>query len=484
MFSIKPKSFVYTIFIMLFLLSVTYVVLYLIQIERTSFGLHSYKDFLIKATKKYPRIIIDSGSNSTHSIDSMMMEKEFHKVVINIADNGSYPLKQKLFRIQRFAHRGDVVLLPLEFSYYSNINISDIFYNNIFGSLNFYFEPMPWIDKLDFIAHTPLSPLAKSFFIVPKRQNNLAVFVDQFNNRKRGDHEFIHKGTMDESSSMSCEDYIFFTNKMYDFDISETFKDDARMIKEIERETGIRFVFTYPAVVGNNCYNGKYHDKYIRMMAQVIKLLHSYNIPFIGKAEESLFGKEYMDNTYYHVLPSARVIRTTKLIQTIKDSPYSTWFQSKNKLINPHLNILSLIDYSSLSVLTPDQEYLISHTEDVLCLKGWFPRENWGVWNSSKSSTILLKVDKSKIKQHMILTLRSRIFGQKELTSIELNGFHVGSYILDGSVKINIPKKAITDETVIVKFSNTNLQSPKELGVGNDQRKFKIGLESLSIHYE
>ena len=49
---------------------------------------YAYKNYLISNTTEQNRIIVESGSNSYHGINSQMLENHFGKLVINLADNG------------------------------------------------------------------------------------------------------------------------------------------------------------------------------------------------------------------------------------------------------------------------------------------------------------------------------------------------------------------------------------------------------------
>ena len=79
---------------------------------------YAYKNYLITNTTDQNRIIVESGSNSYHGINSLMLEKHFGKLTINLGDHGGYPLLHRLYRAAKFAHKGDIFILPLEYRYY------------------------------------------------------------------------------------------------------------------------------------------------------------------------------------------------------------------------------------------------------------------------------------------------------------------------------------------------------------------------------
>lgn len=78
----------------------------------------SYKQFLLENVPA-PRLIIVAGSNAHYSIDPAVLERRYRVPVINLADNGSYPLTHKLYNLLRYARSGDLVIMPLEWSQYA-----------------------------------------------------------------------------------------------------------------------------------------------------------------------------------------------------------------------------------------------------------------------------------------------------------------------------------------------------------------------------
>jgi hypothetical protein len=314
-------------------LLILYIAVYLYQINKSAhLYKYSYKNFLLKKDVDFSRIIIESGSNSHHSIDSKMLENEFNKLVINISDNGSWPLRNKLYRLNQYVSKGDIILLPLEYSYYSYNKYTDIpkgYYNNILNSLHYYFTPLPFYEKINFILHSPFDlNLFINLFKTMKEIDLSKKFEIDFDNGLRGDHIFKTKGKMDSTKYKTCEEYIFFMNIPNNFKISKEFKENILLIKEIEKEKKVRFIFTYPTVVGQNCYNGKFKNDFYIMNIEIHKILDKNNIPLVGTFFDSNYEENYMDNTYYHVLPSGRALRTKKLIENINRSEYKKLFYS------------------------------------------------------------------------------------------------------------------------------------------------------------
>jgi hypothetical protein len=240
-----------------------------------------------------------------------MFEEKFHRVTINLGDNGAYPLKYKLLRIQKHSIPNDIVILPLEYIHYAYHDIPKVFYDNLFGSLSFYYLSLDILQKIDFVSKTPFSSLLYSLFEEKKYIDYKYYFMDIFNSGQRGDLNFVKKGELDEGSRrVSCEIYILTQPIEYHFVLSDQFKQNVKLMKKIEKESGIRFVVIYPAVAGDECYSGRYSEEFRDFIERIKIFLKDSGIAMVGRVEDSNFTKEYMNDTYYHILPKARDIRS------------------------------------------------------------------------------------------------------------------------------------------------------------------------------
>ena len=105
----------------------------------------TYKWFLLKELPG-PRVIFESGSNSHHAIDTDAVSEALGRTAINIADNGGYALEDKLTRLETYTRPGDVVVLPLEWTFYHREKLTDNYVDTLFGSNRDYFQSMP-LDK-------------------------------------------------------------------------------------------------------------------------------------------------------------------------------------------------------------------------------------------------------------------------------------------------------------------------------------------------
>ncbi len=335
------KRFLWNIVILLIILIVSYTLFFLWIGNREIKISHSYKQFLLQHTKGQ-RLIIDSGSNSHHGINSNMIENQLGILTINLADNGSYPLRNKLLRLKKYARKGDIVLMPLEWRYYSHDLAPDVFKKNLFGSLNFYyFQDDSLIQEIKAIWNRPFSTFIKALKfqknISKKSIVNIHNYLNRFKNKQRG--EYIYKGPLpladDGTKTLTCDQYIFFSQLKYGFKVNQIFKDNLKLIKSLEAK-GIKIILTWPSVAGDDCYKSKYKKEINQLMTEIRTLLKKNNIDIIGNPYDSSFPKKYMLNTFFHLIPEARDIRTQKLINEIKKLNLSELSSIKNKKSTPY----------------------------------------------------------------------------------------------------------------------------------------------------
>lgn len=311
-------------------------------LENGTNGYYFTKNFMLENTKDRPRIIIESGSNSHHSINSLMIEKEFGRLTLNLGENARYPLNAKLHRLAKNLTKNDIVILPLEYPYYYRDD--DKMYNVNFNELvtygKNYYNYLPINKKIFVLSKINLKNSIKPF----KNAYNYIkykCFGGEFNfdmkadikdiiaSNERGDFDYTpwkKAGTsmadFDDNENLSCQGYIFQKereNPIEEIDrivITNYFKNNLEFIKEISNQTGAKFIFTYPALAGKDCYDFK-NNKYEDFLKDIKKYVEKNGFLFIGDIYQSYFPNAML-NTYWHINEEARDLRTSKLIKELK----------------------------------------------------------------------------------------------------------------------------------------------------------------------
>lgn len=338
----KAKRFLFIVWFSLFGFIILYTYCYHLLGNRNITVSHSYKQFLIQHTKG-KRFIIDSGSNSYYGINARMLEDELGILTINLADHAGYPLKNKLLRIEQYFHSGDIVLLPLEWGHYTNEDVPGIFLENILGDLHHYYFHESLIEEIKQIWKLPLSSFIKGIKrhikFIKKSDIYLKEHIRMFNNGGRGTFiKYAEVFSLDKGlKDRTCDQYVLQKGLEQGANLSETFKQNVKIIKRLQRK-GIKFFFAWPVVVGDNCYSKKNREKIDRLTNIIKDYLQENGLDIIGNPYENKFLGKDMFDTYYHLKQEARDVHTKKLIEDITQSANFNWFK-QNTAVSPSLDI-------------------------------------------------------------------------------------------------------------------------------------------------
>lgn len=331
----KNKYFLLKVLVSSISLVIIYISCYHFLITRDIKVSHSYKQFLLQHTKG-KRLIIDSGSNSLFGINSKMLEKELGFLTINLADNAGYPLKNKLLRIEKYSHKGDIILLPLEWQYYTYKKIPDVFLNNLMGNLSFYYFKDSFNEELKLIQKTPiykfLDNLKYHQSLIENEGLNLKNHIKKFKNGERGD--YVDDGGVLEldagTKSVKCDQYVLGSALENGFILTDKFKKNNKIIKRLKKKN-IQVFFTWPVVAGDSCYYKSNSNNLNKLITQIRGYMKKNELLIIGSPYENRFPKESMLNTYYHLNKNARDRYTKMLILNIKQSKAYLWFKNNDE---------------------------------------------------------------------------------------------------------------------------------------------------------
>jgi hypothetical protein len=486
----KYKKFFISLVI---LISCTYsLYLYFVSslIENPKETTHSYKEYILRKTSEIPRIIVDSGSNSQHGINSQILSERFGLPVINVSDNASYPLTYKLSRLEKFTKSGDTLILPLEWAYYGKQSIlPETFAKEIFIRLAFYYWDVSLLDKFTILNSIPVNMVLDGLFNnrTAWGRKDEEMFWDALELRahKSPSGDVPSDQTFKEdkfSNESTCADYIFEKLSQNNFTITDAFYDSIKRIKSLQGN-GVNVIVTWPAVVGQDCYE-QYQDDFNNFYDQATALYKEEGIPFVGDANDSYFDKNFIRDTHYHLNNVARDVRTKRLADNIEQSGL---ISKGNGLVSLSRYIVqsihddklalaeSLLPLNGLVEFKNDQEL-----QHALLGSGWSPREDWGVWSDGRTSEILLRFDALK-EDDLNLLVDCYYFNNQEETDVFVNGSFLLRQNLETNPSLKIPRTLLDNGKgyLTLKFSYSSTSSPFDLGLGDDHRQLKLGLKSL-----
>lgn len=433
-----------------------------------------------------PRVLIDSGSNTVHAIAPELIEAEFHRPALVIADNATVPLRLKIERLEKYAKPGDVIILPLEWRYYKTESISADFLDHITKEFSTYYFVMPWTERFAFfLGRIQLDQLVSAISWpsdstprLERRQSHERAMEEKFNwfgvtrtspeNRKR--HVSMEGKTCRAFAEAPTGEPADFLNEA------------AARLSRLQRERRVAIVLTWPAVAGTDCYDFAEFDPYV---VKLKKIFNDAGIAVIGDPRSSLFPPQHMLDTYYHVDVDAAYARTRRLLDDIKAAgvlpvePDPAPGTGSAALIAAALaREEARIEQNDSGGLAPlvNGDYVpgTEAFENVFQLPpgGWQDFEGWGVWSRGERSEIRLRPRPDKACR---LKLDRRYFAKARPSAIWLDGTFVK---FDDGGPIAIPPG---DRPATIAFAHQDVHSPLEMGESDDARALCLGVARIAV---
>lgn len=277
---------------------------------------YDHSKFLLKSVAS-PRIIIDGGSSSMFGIVPAMMEKELRVPVVDAADNGSIPLRMKIYRVFQYARPGDTIILPLEWVYYTRSEIPSDFIDKTPDEYASYYISMPFLERLQFIVTSlslhNVSDAFRLHFKPGLSHEHLRTIEDLLERFPHGDRKDDSR-RRSSVGNIGCSDYLGS-----DGTIVAEMRWAARALRELEALRGVRILIAWPAVAGDDCYRSDTLEQDAR------DLFSQHGLTVLGTASDAYFSASHMLDTYYHVDSVAAELRTKRLITQLLATPGFTF---------------------------------------------------------------------------------------------------------------------------------------------------------------
>ncbi len=332
----KPKNFILVGFIFVILIFISYILTFFFQLHaplKAEYWINSaykYKDFKAKTIKK-KKIIIISGSNSLFGINSEIIENITGYPVINLAVHAGLDIDFLYYKIKNHIKEGDIIVMPLEFGYYTKAKSSRWFSNNIMSWGNGYLKELSILNLLNFIVTTEPTRVFKGVVkqIESDSNNQKIIQKDKIINtleslwKKDG---AIWRGysykSLNKNGDINADK--IFTYKGDPSYLSDSIKISKRFIatynkinKLVENNNG-KLLVTYPVTIKNPNFDLS-KDKFQNIINNFEKvLLRKTDIDI--KCNPALFNldRTYFFNTSYHPNKYGALIRSENLANCIK----------------------------------------------------------------------------------------------------------------------------------------------------------------------
>ncbi|MEZ5569510.1 MAG: hypothetical protein R3E54_14400 [Halioglobus sp.] len=298
-----------------------------------------YTQYLLQSTVGVAgRVVIESGSNSKYGIDVPTLVRHWQRPVVIVANQASYPLKHKLFNLKNHLEPGDTLILPLEWHYYvEGRDLAEVYTTRVADenlSLEFYFNALPILDKLEFVfTQFPFSS-ALSVLLEPRSYAELddadVRRIDRFLRQLKNFDNASFGGNLKETSdsidvvaaAMKCDQYVHTlaipAGKAV---LSDVFLSNLELLRVLA-DDGVSVYFMWPAVADREesaCYALAQSRVHIEAFAaDVVEAVTASGFRFVGDIEESHFGSQCFLDTYYHLTHSCAVKRTQAMLRAFE----------------------------------------------------------------------------------------------------------------------------------------------------------------------
>ncbi len=286
---------------------------------------YKYKDYRAKGMPS-KKIIIIGGSNALFGINSEVIEKLTGYPVLNLASHAGLDMDYFYYKLKQHIGREDIVVIPLEFSYYtSSDNITDLFSNNMMSWGHDYLFQLPFTDFLKFV-------------LVAEPDRVLAGVVKQVETKGVNHNLLTEKEVVDILHKIwSTEDdgwrgYSYKSlNRFGDVNVAlpvEYHKDSAYFeqdqtisshflkvyakIEKLVRQHNGKLYLTYPVTMKNKKFDLTEMKSRLKVK-NLEKLLDAFNIKMYCNPALFNLDVEYFYNTDYHPNKYGALVRSENL---------------------------------------------------------------------------------------------------------------------------------------------------------------------------
>ena len=285
----------------------------------------SYKWFLLENVPG-PRLIFESGSNSHHAIDTDMIGEALGISAINIADNGGYALEDKITRLETYARSGDIIVLPLEWTFYHRKQLTDNYVETLFTDNRDYYRYMPLLKRVERALSLPPAKVMAEISNIKTRRAHpvespaqdlyIAALTQPSGHQSRASSIGPGLG-VDEQS---CDDYILGkAAQRQQLKLGANIRPALARLKALKRRS-VRIHFAWPAIAGDGCMSDPAYVSGFR--ADIERAVNQAGFEFLAAPSQSLYGQQFQDDSPYHLTTEGTEQHTEKMIGYLKAQGY------------------------------------------------------------------------------------------------------------------------------------------------------------------
>lgn len=272
---------------------------------------------------KTSRIIVAGGSSTLFGFNGELVEKYSKYNFLNLGSHAGLPINYHLDQILATVKKGDIVFLPLEFTYY---------YKTAPYQESWYIQNMLFWDK-DYNKY--ITPTGILYSLLTTRPTELIKAIPKhLKQQDKSPLEKWQKGetTSDTYSFLNLDKYGDFcfnrrssysNNPKYidnNQNISEFFIKEFLQTKEKLNKKSVKIFLIYPPTIKNPNFNLDKDDA-IKRIDHLKNELKKYNIEILGDPRDFHFDRELFFDTEYHLNCNGakqRSLNFLKLLESLR----------------------------------------------------------------------------------------------------------------------------------------------------------------------
>jgi len=455
----------------------------------------TYKWFLLKNVPG-PRLIFESGSNSHHAIDTDMISQALGITAINIADNGGYALEDKVTRLETYTRPGDIVVLPLEWTFYHREQLTDNYVETLFTDNRDYYRSMPILKRVQRALNLPpekvISEISKLKFRPKQRTESPAqdLYISALTQPSGHQSRAVSIGPGLGVAEQSCDDYILgkLTQRKR-LKLGANVRPALMRLKKLKRQ-GIKIHFAWPAIAGDGCMTDPAYFSGFR--TEIEQAVNQAGFEFLASPSQSLYAQEVQDDSPYHLTTDGTKQHTRKMISSLQAQGYGN--------SGLPLNIRNFARYRLLEIelanATPIHQPALP-VEQILKLDnpehrhytdfsaGWWDFEPYGRWMRSNRAMFRITLPTDTPANAVLRIEGSTKSGQTEHVNMSIEGKVITSSLFGEGMPLLLPTDGLPREKVLSIFLTLPKagppQSPLERGENQDIRSMTLHIQSMLL---
>lgn len=271
-----------------------------------------YKEALADSIQSN-KILFTSGSNNFLGIRAYQVEESFGVPSVNMAIHAGLRAEYILDRLKATLKKGDMVILPFEYSNFGYEREPSITLNKYLLSYDkkYLKEHYSFVEQLKILSSISIVDLSNSILFGTNPKEVATQKIEYLKNiNLNGDML-----NMTEHDSLKTKKTAFKLPQPFD---KETI--GLLAIKEFNtycKQEGIHLFITFPNIIKDKAYSTKKYQAYFNHLLHYFK---AAKIGVIGTPEDAMYPKHLFFDSEYHLISKGSDIRTEDFIEMMKQN--------------------------------------------------------------------------------------------------------------------------------------------------------------------